>query len=152
MSYSSVNYWQSDWSSIILLIVILLAIILIIYGEYVAHDCIGHKKCTHSAERPSPSDDNAEYIRKLQGMVRNNNDYVIWRRALLAALIAVIPIVYYLRGRFPTWIEVFVVVLIVFVVTYFVMTWMHAHYFSPNTNRIVDDLQKLSDQLNLSDK
>ena len=143
------NYWCADWASIILFTLIILGIIVIIYGEYVAHDCIEHKTCTHSAERPQANDDNDDYIKKLQGMVKNNNDYVIWRRALLAALISVIPIVYYLRGRFPTWAEVLVVVLIIFLVAYFVMSWMHAHYFTPNTNRIVDDLKQLQDRLNL---
>ena len=103
-----------DWWSLALFLVIILAIIIIIWGEYVSHDCIEHKTCTHSAERPSPNDETVDYIEKLQGMVDMNNDFVIWRRALLAALIAVIPIVYYLRGRMPTWVEALVVILIVY--------------------------------------
>lgn len=142
---------EYDWWSLILFLVIIISIIIIVSSEYIAHDCIEHKSCNHSADRPSPDDSTIEYIEKLQYMVQVNNDFVIWRRALLAGLVACVPIIYYLRGRFPTWVEALVVILIIFVISYFVMTWLSAHYHYPNTGRIIEDLEKVKNRVKLEE-
>lgn len=121
--------------------------IILLYSEYKAHDCVPGKVCTHSVPSPDPDDDYDVYIDKLRDMVRNNYDYVAWRQALLAGILAALIVVFYLRGRLATLLELFVVAIIVFLFVYMSYAWVWAHFFHPNGQVIENQLQILRDRL-----
>lgn len=120
--------------------------LILLYSEYKAHDCVPGKKCTHSVPIPCADDDEDVYITKLQGMVRNNYDYVMWRQALLVAILATLVVVFYLRGRLPTLLELFVVGIIIFLFVYMAFSWIWTHFFYPNGQVIESQLQILRDR------
>lgn len=130
---------------VIVSIIILVAIFIIIYAEYVAHDCVPHKTCTHSVEAPSPDDDRNTYIDKISDMITNNNDYVAWRQSLLVSLIVTIPIAYYARKRLPNFTDAIIIIPIVFIATYFSWSWIWSHFFNPNSIAIHESLDRLKD-------
>ena len=129
------------------MLVTLLLVVILLYSEYVAHDCIPHKVCNHSVPQPAEEDTNSVFIDKTIDMVNNNTDYVVWRRALLAAVIGAVPIVYYILRRLPNLYEWVGVVLLVFLVTYLSSSWIWAHFFSPNADRIEEALLELKTRL-----
>ena len=135
------------YQAAIVVVLTVLGIIILIYSEYVAHDCIPHKPCNHSVPKPTAEDSNTEFIDKTIDMVRNNLDYVIWRQSLLVALIAVVPVVYYIRRRVPYILEWLAVTLIIFVISYLSSSWIWAHFFNPNADAIEEALIELRDRL-----
>ena len=134
-----------SWVALILVIII---VIILVVSEYVAHDCVPHKTCNHSAPKPEEGDDIQTYIQKIGKMVENNYDYVIWRQALLVGLLLPLILVYYLRGRLPTLMEWVIVGLIIFIGVYLAHSWIWAHFFYPNGQSIKKYLQELSDRIN----
>lgn len=130
---------------LILLMGLLVAVL--IYWEYADHDCLPHKACNKRVCRPSSNDNPLETIDKIKIMVRNNYDYVSWRLALLAGIIAALPIVYYLECRVPTLFEWIVVGVIIFAATYLSNSWIWAHFFHPNGSDIEKHLVKLRDKV-----
>lgn len=120
---------------------------ILIYWEYSEHDCIAQKSCGKSCPEPRSHNDPLEYIDKIQGMVKNNYDYVSWRLALLAGIIAALPIVYYLEYRVPTLFEWIVVAMLVFAATYLSNSWIWAHFFHPNGSQIEKSLLELRDKV-----
>lgn len=126
--------------------------IILLYSEYIAHDCVPGKKCTHSVQPPDPDDDYDVYISKLTNMVRNNYDFVSWRQSLLAGILAALLVIFYLRGRLATLMELFVVVIIVFIFVYMSYSWVWAHFFYPNGKVIENQLQILNDRLTKENK
>ena len=124
-----------------------LIVAILIYCEYIDHDCMSGKSCNQSVCKPSPDDDPLEYIDKIRGMVRNNYDFVSWRLALLAGIIVTLPIVYYLECRVPTIFEWFVVTILVFAAAYLANSWIWAHFFHPNGSEIEKSLLNLRDKI-----
>ncbi len=131
----------------LVLILVIIGVLILLVGEYRAHDCVPGKNCSHSAPKPSPEDDNLEYVDKVKGMVKNNYDFVIWRQALLAGLVIPLPIIFFLKGRLPTLLEWFIVGVFVFFGTYATYSWIWAHFFYPNGQAIEIGLQELRDRL-----
>jgi len=122
--------------------------LILLYSEYKAHDCVPGKTCTHSVPPPEPDDDIDVYINKVKAMVRNNYDYVAWRQALLAGILAALIVVFYLRGRIATLLEFFIVGIIVFLFVYMSYSWIWAHFFYPNGQVIEEQLTVLHNRLN----
>lgn len=135
---------------IILVVGIIVAIL--IYAEYIEHDCLPHKSCNKSTPKPRTDDNPIEYIDKIRGMVRNNYDFVSWRLALLAGIIVTLPIVYYLKSRVPTPFEWFVITMLVFAAAYLSNSWIWAHFFQPNGNQIEKYLLQLRDKIHIEFK
>lgn len=146
MDEGSERFLVRNEGMVVLILTIVLVIVLI-YSEYVAHDCIPHKVCNHSVPAPTDEDSNSEFIDKVIDMVQNNTDYVLWRQALLVGLISSIPVIYYLRRRLPTYIEWVAVTLLVFLAAYLSSSWIWSHFFNPNANAIEKSLLQLRDRL-----
>nr|QBK91413.1 MAG: 3 transmembrane helices protein [Pithovirus LCPAC302] len=124
-----------------------LIVVLLVYWEYSEHDCLPHKSCKNSVPKPRKEDDPLVYIDKIRGMVRNNFDFVSWRLALLAGIIAALPIVYYLECRIPTLFEWIVVGGLIFIAAYLSNSWIWAHFFHPNGAQIEKSLIELRDKI-----
>ena len=124
-----------------------LIVSILIYYEYVDHDCIPGKSCHQSVPKPQSNDDLLESIDKIRNMVRNNYDFVSWRLALLAGIIVALPIVYYLECRVPTIFEWLIVALLVFAAAYLSNSWIWAHFFHPNGAEIEKSLLMLRDRV-----
>ena len=130
-----------------LLLFFSIIIVILIRWEYIDHDCLPHKSCNNSVPKPNPDDDPLESIDKIRGMVKNNNDYVSWRLALLTGIIATITIVYYLENRIPTLVEWVVIGGLIFIATYLSNSWIWAHFFQPNGNQTEKSLLELRDKV-----
>ena len=126
----------------IAILIIAFAIFLIVC-ENLAHDCAPGRKCTHSTEPPIESDNIRTYIRKIRNMVNGNYKFVIWRQALILGIIVPIPIIYFLKKRFPTFSEWLIVGAIIFVAAYFSTVWMWSHFLYPNSASIERSLLEL---------
>ncbi len=137
--------------SIVSLIIVAILILLLVIIEYRAHDCIPGKLCNHRVPSPTADDSNLEYIDKIKAMVVNNYGYVMWRLALLAGLLATLPIIYFMRGRIPTLIEWLVVGGLIFIATYLSFSWIRAHFIYPNSYAIEKRLMELRDRIQQSD-
>jgi len=135
------------WESIFVIFLIIVAIIALIVSEYVAHDCIPGKNCTHKVDPPDPTASQLEYVDRLIEMVKNNYDYVTWRISLLAGIIIAILSILFLKGRIPTLVELIIITGIGFLTVYFAFSWMWAHFFYPNGKIIEDNLKKLRDKI-----
>ncbi len=128
-----------------LLIVGIVGIILIII-IYKKHDCLG-KKSLLSVDPPTEEDPTPEYIDKLREMMKQNYKYSTWEISLLAALIASLPIVYFLKRRLPTLFELFIVSLFIFIGTYYSFSWLWTHFYYPNSRQIERNLVMLRDRV-----
>ena len=155
-SYYSQTYYSQSWNemprtskieSLVLLVLVIIGILAILVSEYKAHDCIPGKVCNHRVPEPTHDDDNLEYIDKIEKMVSNNYQYVSWRLSLLTGLIVTLPIIYFLRGRIPTFIEWLIVGGLVFFGTYLAFSWIWAHFFYPNSRAIELHLLNLRDRI-----
>ena len=135
------------WESVFVMFLIAAAIIALITAEYVAHDCIPGKNCTHKVEPPDPSASDLEYIDRLTEMVKNNYDYVTWRMSLLAGVIIAFLSILFLKGRVPTLVELIIVTGIGFLTVYFAFSWIWAHFFYPNGQVIENHLKILRDRV-----
>lgn len=136
---------------VIFYVIAALAIIILCVSEHSSHDCIQHRVdrglCNHSASSPVQTDDNLTYIDKINDMIVNNFNYVMWRQAFIVAIIAGIPIVYYLKDRLPEFFEWVVIGVIVFLLTYFSASWLFVHFFHPNSLQMERALNELRDRL-----
>lgn len=132
-----------------LFLIILILISLLLYTEYVAHDCVPKpgKTCTHDCDSPSISLDPELYIDGVRKMVVSNYDFVSWRQALLVALIVLIPIVYFIYQRLPDFYEFLVITSIVFFGIYVSSIWIWTHFFYPNGKKIEKSLLELRDKI-----
>lgn len=130
-------------ASYILIFFIFILILILIIWEYLDHDCIHGKNCKYKSTNISPSDTKEEVIMKIKEQLRQSNECILWRRALLVGLIAVVPIIYYLKCRLPTFLEAFIIILFIFVITYFVLSWFYAHYYQPTIERLIEYLKVL---------
>ena len=128
-----------------------LIIAILIYWEYYENDCLTDKSCYKNI-KPRLSDDPLESIDKIRGMVRNNYDFVSWRLALLAGIIAAFPIVYYLECRSPVLFEWIIVGMLVFTATYLSNSWIWSHFFHPNGIQIEKSLIELRDKVHKKKK
>lgn len=133
--------------AVVILVIVIFAILILLVSEYQAHDCIPGKKCNHRVPSPTADDDNLTYVDKISAMISNNYNYVSWRLALLAGLIATLPVIYFLRGRIPTLIEWLVVGGLIFLGTYLSFSWIGAHFFYPNGVAIENRLTDLRDRI-----
>ena len=124
-----------------------LLVALLIYWEYQDHDCLPHKHCKQSCNKPLDSDSTLKSIDKVKNMVKNNYNYVSWRLALLAGIIGALPIVYYIEGRVPTLFEWIIVGGLIFAAAYLSTSWIYAHFFYPNGNDIEKHLVKIRDKV-----
>ena len=124
-----------------------LIVALLIYWEYIDHDCLPHKSCNNRVPKPKHDDDPLESIDKIRGMVRNNYDFVSWRLALLTGIIATIAIVYYLEDRIPTFVEWIIIGGLIFIAVYLSTSWIWAHFFQPNGVQTEKSLLELRDKV-----
>ena len=129
-----------------LVLFVIVIVFLLIYTEYLEHDCLPKKGST--SQKSKISDDNPLIIvDKIRGMARNNYNYVTWRLALLAGIIAALPIVYYLKSGCVDVFEWFLVALLIFTAAYFSSSWIWSHFFYPNGKEIEKSLTQLRDRI-----
>jgi hypothetical protein len=133
----------SDALSYIISLVIVITIVILIYYEYTEHDCGPKKRCLTADIVFSEEDTKEEQIDKLTRLSERNVDYVWWRRSLIVALIVIIPLSYFLNRRLPRIDEALVILLVVFLTTYFANSWFHFHYIQYNGNLTVEKLNQL---------
>ena len=132
------------------IIFFLLCIFLLIVLEYLYHDCINGVNSKKGWNRVTPPDENDSILaqlEKIRKMVRHNYNYVIWRQALIVALISGFIAGYCLLQRLPTLFEYLALVFVIFLVCYFVSSWFSTHYLYPNNFQIERSLQILSDSI-----
>jgi len=133
---------------IILIFIAIIIIAVLIYSEYVAHDCIPGKLCSHRVKSPNiHHDDPLEYTDKIRKMVKNNYEYVSWRQALLVAIITSYVVIYFITKRSAFLYEWMFATLIIFITAYLSFNWIWSHFFFPNSNRIEKSLLELKDKL-----
>lgn len=128
---------------IVILLIFVVLIIGILYAEYVAHDCVEYKTCTHTAPLPDENDPVDVYLEKIRYAVRNNYNFVAWRQALLVAIVLTPILVYLLLSRLPTLIEWIVVIFIIFIGVYLSSSWMWNRFLYPNGKKIEKALEEL---------
>ena len=138
---------ESYYISVGILILAIIAILILLASEYVAHDCIPGKNCTHSVPHPKKGDSISVYFDKINAMIRNNYEYVKWRQSLLVGLIVTTPIVYFLKGRIPTLSEWIVITLLVTIATYFSFSWLWSHFIYPNSIEVEKKINILKNEL-----
>ncbi len=122
-------------------------IVLLIYLEYVNHDCINGKACYHSTPTPGSNDEPPVIIDKLYNMVRSTTGLVRWRQALLVGLILAVPLGYLLTRSVPGLFKLIFVVLIIFIAVYYSYSWLHAHFYAPTIRQIEKNLILLKDKI-----
>lgn len=132
-----------------LFLTILFLICLLLYSEYVAHDCVPKdgKECTHNCSAPDINLSPEKYLDGVRKMVINNYDFVSWRQALLISLIVLFPIVYFIYQRLPDFYEFLIITSIVFLGIYLSSIWIWTHFFYPNGKEIEKSLLKLRDKI-----
>lgn len=138
---------EVDNFSKFLFIVVVILIIVLIIAEGKAHDCVPGKVCTHSVPPPLPTDDIQTYIDKLKNETKNLINFVCWRLAMISALIGTIIIVYLIRARIPKPYEYLLIGVIIFFLTYIILSFIQYHYHYPNGYVIEDHLTILRDRL-----
>lgn len=130
-------------STLVFLIILFIVMMVLFWSELTAHDCIGDKQCTNRQPDPEAGDSVDDFIDKLSQMVEANSGFVVWRRALIVAIIVGYCVAYFLRGRIPKPAEWVAVGLIIFIGAYFAGSWLCAHFLMPNGRRIQDNLEIL---------
>lgn len=136
-----------NYNGIFLIIGIILAIIITVVLEYINHDCIPGKQCNAYVQPPMPGDSPTEYIDRVRNMAHQSYSIVIWRQALIAALIATPIVVYYFRQRCLTLWELILIGTVIFLGAYLSMSWLLAHFYRPNGEYIESALLELRDNL-----
>ena len=132
---------------IAIILVVLIGLIII---EYLYNDCINglnSKKGWDWVIPPNTNDPLNVKVEKIMKMIRHNYNYVVWRQALIIGLIAGFLVGYLLLLRLPTLYEYLVIVVLVFLLSYFVSGWFSTHYLYPNNRQIERSLQNLHDIL-----
>jgi len=127
----------------LIVIILIIVIFLIIISEYNDHDCIPGKNCKHRCKEAHDKDNIDVHIDKIKDMVRSNYDIVTWRQALLIAIILPPIIIFYLKNRWPSLLEWFIIGILVFLGVYLSYSWIWAHFFHPNGMAIENNLEKL---------
>lgn len=135
----------------VLIIAIILAIFFIVC-ENLAHDCAPGRNPTHKIIPPDPDEDYLEQIIKLRQMVHDNSKYIIWRQALILAIILPWFIIYFLKGRFPTVFELLIVGLMIFIGVYSSYIWLWSRYFYPNTAKMEKVLFNLEEKMRIGEE
>lgn len=137
-----------------LILFVLIIVTTLIYIEYREHDCLPHKSCNQSVPKPQMEDNPLNTIDKIKLMARNNYDFVNWRLALIAGIIAALPIIYYLKSlngcpascniQIYEWL---IIAMLVFAAVYLSNSWIWAHFFYPNGCEIEKSLLQLRDKV-----
>jgi len=140
------------WETILVIILIIVSLIALAASEYISHDCIPGKNCTHKIDPPNEDASKLEYVDRLTEMIKNNYEYVAWRMAFIAGIVIAILAIFFLKGRVPTLVELVVVAGIGFLVVYFAFSWIWAHFFYPNGQIIEDQLRILRDKIQTGDQ
>ena len=140
---------ETNYLNILLLMIALIIVFVLMYAEWVAHDCKPGKVpiCTHTKPAPLPTDDIETSIEKIRAMVINNYGFVSWRLSLIGAIIGTILIVYLMKGRVPNLAEYILVGLIIFFAIYFSLTWLTTNFFKPNGFYLERALDKLGEKI-----
>src|SRR3990167_8941117 len=134
-----------NYNGVWLIIAIIISIIIVITLEYIAHDCIPGKQCNAYVHPPVLGDSPTEYIDRVREMAHQSYMPVIWRQALISALIASPIVIYYFQNRFATVWEMIIVSTVIFLGAYLSMSWLLAHYYRPNGEYIEKALLELRD-------
>lgn len=129
--------------NLVYFIIAILIIFVLLYAEYVAHDCVGYKVCTHTVPLPEPGEPTEVYFEKLKDMVRNNYNFVAWRQALLVALILTPIVVYFVEKRMPTLSEWIVLTVVIFIGMYLSYSWLWNQFHYPNGKRLENILNEM---------
>jgi len=130
-------------STLLFLVVVFIVMMALFWSELLQHDCIGDKECEVRQAEPESGDSIDVFIDKLSMMVETNSGFVVWRRALIIAILVGYCVVYFMRGRIPRPAEWVAVGLIIFIGAYFAGSWLCAHFLAPNGRRIQDNLEVL---------
>jgi len=135
-----------------LLIAAIISAIFLIVCENLAHDCAPGRNPTHKIIPPNPEDEYLDQIRKIRKMVHDNSKYIIWRQALILALILPWFIIYFIKGRLPTISEILIVGLMIFIGAYASYIWFWSRYFYPNTAKMEKVLFNLEEKMKLGEE
>lgn len=119
-----------------LLIIALVFAIFLIICENLAHDCAPGRKPTHKIIPPDPNSSYIDQINQIRKMVHENSKFIIWRQGLILAIILPFFIIYFLKGRLPTFFELVICGLIIFIGVYSSYIWLWSRYFYPNTAKM----------------
>jgi hypothetical protein len=132
-----------DNLSIFLAIFVILLIVILIYFEYLSHDCLNGKNCrTKVYDVYCENEPLEKRISQIRKMVKNIGNYVVWRLALIGSLIVVFPIIWYFFERLPKPSEYIIVSGLIFLAIYFSFSWIWAHFFYPNLLKLEEHLTK----------
>ena len=134
-------------SEYILFIIVIIIVIFLLVCENLAHDCAPGRKPTHGLKPPDKDDTLIERIRKTRMMVHDNSKFIIWRQALILALLLPFPIFYYIRGKLPKFFDFLIIAIIIFLGVYFSYIFLWSRYFYPNTAKIEKSLFTLEEEM-----
>lgn len=124
------------------LIIVVFLIFFTIWSEHGSQDAL-NRLCHNSTPAVEPGDSINVSIEKTIETVRKNHTLVGWRRSLLIGLIVAIPIIWVIKGQFPTGFIFLVVVGAVTIGAYFSTVWMEYNWWSGIDTKIEDGLLDL---------
>ena len=138
-----------SWWSIFIVVITLVMIAGLMMAQGKAFDChsTSSRQCNHRAQPPDSSTPIPLAIIQISDMVKQSREFVAWRQALLIGLITVLPLIYLLYGRAPTFFEWLIVVGLVFLGMYFSLTWINIHYQNPVGAAIEESLHALGQKI-----
>ena len=131
----------------VILFLSLIIVFILVFFEYIDHDCLNDKKCNYNISIPNENLSKKEYIKETIEMINKNNNYVVWRQSLIVSLLASLVIILYLEkfnyisNVFIFW---FIILVIIFLFSYLSYNWIWSHFLSPNNEKIVETILKIN--------
>lgn len=126
----------------LLLVMIVVVVIVLIITEYQEHD----GKLQYPIIDPRIS--TQEIFTDIYLSLRKCSDFIIWRQALIASIIATTLIILLLFQRIPCLAEVIIISLLIFLAVYFAFSWMRIHFHLPIIIQIRKGIFLLEERLN----
>lgn len=127
--------------------VIIFIVLFLVLSEYGSQDC-RNNHCNENMEDLDINDSSIEMLDKINKSVNKWHNTVLWRRALLGAIIATILILLIFSPHFPNGYQVFLLAIFLFFIIYMLEAWFNDHWFKMNDEyKLMEDLQTLRQRL-----
>jgi hypothetical protein len=127
--------------------VVILVITALFVWEYLDHDCINDKQAWYFRSIPEDMTPREKLI-EIRKSLHHLAEFTYWRMSLIVALILPLPIVFFLQRRFPSWLEYFFIGVLIFLGTYFALSWLVTHFLEPNTTYLEKQINVVIGKLN----
>ncbi len=146
---SSEHYlnWVVDNCGILWPIIAITIVVFLVWSEYGSQDC-RNQQCNNKAPVINKNDSPQQIIDKIMITSRKNHTLVSWRRAMLIAIIfGILILIWLYPSKMPHGFIFLIVAAIIFVITYFIFSWIQSQWWRQNDDKIEQSLQDLRHQL-----